>query len=130
MSIEEVTNDIRFHFNDDANVNETTRTIGHRVVNDLNNTIEQIQNLNPENYNKDGIYEQKDNVNPDHYKNSDNDIECIDAIEAALGREGCINFCIGNAIKYLWRWRNKNGVEDLCKAEWYITHARVLEGKK
>jgi len=29
-------------------------------------------------------------------------------------------FCTANALKYLWRWKAKNGVEDLKKARWYI----------
>jgi len=29
--------------------------------------------------------------------------------------------CTANAIKYLWRWKEKNGAEDLRKAQWYIT---------
>ena len=33
--------------------------------------------------------------------------------------------CTGNAIKYLWRWKQKNGVEDLRKAKWYIS--RLIE---
>lgn len=63
-----------------------------------------------------------DNVNhPDHYTNGS--IECIDAIEAAVrGLEGIEAVCTANAIKYLWRWRLKNGVEDLKKAEWYLKH--------
>jgi len=34
--------------------------------------------------------------------------------------------CTGNAIKYLWRWRHKNGIEDLKKAQWYIQ--RMIDG--
>ncbi len=61
-----------------------------------------------------------DNVNhPGHYTGGN--IECIDAIKAATeGLDGIIAVCIGNAIKYLWRWRRKGGVEDLAKAIWYI----------
>lgn len=40
-------------------------------------------------------------------------IECIDIVRH-------MDFSIGNAIKYLWRFENKNGVEDLKKAIWYI----------
>ena len=48
-------------------------------------------------------------------------IECIDAInEAIKGLEGDEAFSIGNAIKYLWRWKHKGGKEDLKKAVWYI----------
>lgn len=56
------------------------------------------------------------NINhPDHYNQGG--VECIDAIEAAGHLEG---FCTGNVIKYLWRWKDKGGLEDLKKARWYI----------
>lgn len=64
-----------------------------------------------------------DDVNhPDHY--CQGRVECIDAIESALGPEGFQGYCIGNAIKYLWRYRDKGGVKDLAKARWYLN--RVL----
>lgn len=61
-----------------------------------------------------------DNVNhPNHY--TAGGIECIDALKAATeGLEGIEAVCTANAIKYLWRWKRKNGVEDLRKAIWYI----------
>lgn len=61
-----------------------------------------------------------DNVNhPAHYMQGG--IECIDAIKAAItGLEGMEAHCTGNAIKYLWRWKRKNGVEDINKAIWYL----------
>lgn len=63
----------------------------------------------------------QDNVNhPKHYTNSEascskcgNQIECIDITRH-------MNFNIGNAIKYLWRYKDKNGLEDLRKAAWYL----------
>ena len=55
---------------------------------------------------------------PSHY--TQGAIECIDAIEASLGRDGFRAFCRGSAIKYLWRTDLKNGAEDLQKARWYI----------
>jgi hypothetical protein len=61
----------------------------------------------------------KDNINPNHYKQGS--VECIDALEAAtLNLKGIEAVCTGNAIKYLWRWKEKNGKEDLNKAIWYI----------
>ena len=48
------------------------------------------------------------------------DIECIDAIEAALGPEGFAAYCRGNALKYLWRTDHKGGAEDIKKANWYL----------
>jgi hypothetical protein len=56
---------------------------------------------------------------PPHYNAGG--IECIDALEAATsGLQGIEAFCTANAIKYLWRWKLKNGEEDLRKAVWYI----------
>ena len=55
--------------------------------------------------------------NPKHYKQGH--IECIDSIEAMLNREEFIGYLRGNSLKYRWRFRYKNGVEDLKKAEWY-----------
>ena len=60
-----------------------------------------------------------DPTNPDHYKNSTS-LECIEAMEIVLGDLGVTYFCVGNAWKYIWRWKNKNGIEDLKKAKWYI----------
>jgi len=60
----------------------------------------------------------KDMVNsPSHY--NETGIECIDAIEAATG-DGFEYYLQGNILKYMWRYRYKNGVEDLQKAEWYL----------
>lgn len=63
-----------------------------------------------------------DNVNhPKHYASASNGIECIDAIEAATERLlGLEAVCTGNVLKYIWRWKDKNGVEDLKKAKWYL----------
>ena len=55
---------------------------------------------------------------PAHYTSGG--IECIDAMQAAFGDEAIKDFCLCNAFKYLWRHRNKNGVEDLKKARWYL----------
>lgn len=61
-----------------------------------------------------------DNVNhPSHY--TQGGIECIDAIKSAVsGLAGIEAVCTGNIIKYLWRWKFKNGLEDLKKARWYL----------
>jgi hypothetical protein len=60
-----------------------------------------------------------DSINPSHYQKGK--VECIDAIESATaGLEGIEAFCTGNAIKYLYRWKQKGGAEDLAKAKWYL----------
>lgn len=47
-------------------------------------------------------------------------VECIDAIEAALGPDGFLAYCRGNAMKYVFRGPLKNGLEDLEKGIWYL----------
>ena len=60
-----------------------------------------------------------DNINhPSHYEIEG--YECIDAMEITQGREAVKSFCLCNAYKYLWRHKNKNGLEDLKKARWYL----------
>ena len=62
---------------------------------------------------------------PSHYQ-SKSGLEAIDVIEAFCdGLNGIEAFCTGNALKYLCRWKSKNGIEDLKKAEWYIN--RLIE---
>lgn len=50
---------------------------------------------------------------PPHYTQHPSGIECIEIAEH-------LNFCVGNAMKYLWRADLKGGTEDLEKAKWYI----------
>ena len=50
---------------------------------------------------------------PKHYTQHPSGVECIEITEH-------MNFCLGNAIKYIWRANLKGGLEDLRKAEWYI----------
>lgn len=64
---------------------------------------------------------------PTHYTSGD--IECIDAIRAALG-DGFEPYCIGNVIKYVWRYQMKNGAEDLEKAAVYLGWAIEAEDGK
>lgn len=56
--------------------------------------------------------------NPAHYNSGD--IECIDAIKAAMSMNEFFGYLRGNTMKYLWRYRHKGGLEDLRKAEWYL----------
>lgn len=64
---------------------------------------------------------ENDNVShPKHYQSS-NGVECIDAIEAATeDLTGLEAVCTANVLKYIWRWKRKNGLEDLKKARWYL----------
>ena len=63
---------------------------------------------------------------PPHYNKGA--IECIDAIEAMLTHEEYVGYLRGNSLKYRWRFRYKNGVQDLEKAKWY--EQRLMETLK
>lgn len=79
---------------------------------DYRRIIEELEQQNKE------VYGNVDMVNsPPHYNQAG--IECLDAIGAATG-EGYEYYLQGNIIKYLWRYRYKNGVEDLNKAKFYL----------
>lgn len=56
-----------------------------------------------------------DNVNhPPHYRGHPSGVECIQITEH-------FNFCLGNALKYIWRADLKHdAIEDLQKAVWYL----------
>lgn len=56
---------------------------------------------------------------PTHYIR--NGMETIDVIEAFTSNlKGMEAVCTANALKYLCRWKEKNGLEDLKKAQWYL----------
>ena len=55
----------------------------------------------------------KDNINPNHYKKGN-----IEVIEYILDQK--FNYLEGNIIKYVSRYKHKNGLEDLNKAKWYL----------
>lgn len=58
---------------------------------------------------------------PEHYTSRDIGYECIDLAQYQT-------FCVGNAIKYLWRYKDKeNPTEDLRKARWYAARASVAQ---
>lgn len=70
------------------------------------------------------IHESQDDLvsHPNHYQ-SDAGLEVIDVIEAFTSDlNGIEAVDTANVIKYICRWKKKNGVQDLEKAKWYITH--------
>ena len=96
----------------------------------INPTNEELCDLmcgKPENDGEEEMAKAKvDNVNhPQHYADSCS-IECIESMIIAFGAEAVFNFCICNAYKYLWRHKNKNGMEDINKALWYINKAEDI----
>lgn len=90
---------------------EAARIMGFEMIEDTPDIREVVE--------KCGEDVKPDPVNrPTHYTSGG--IECIDAMQAAFGVEAVKDFCLCNAFKYLWRHRNKNGVEDLKKCRWYL----------
>ena len=66
---------------------------------------------------------------PSHYNQSS--IECIDAIQAATnGLDGFEGHCTGTSMKYTWRWKFKNGTEDIRKSIWYLQKLLKYEEAK
>ena len=63
---------------------------------------------------------------PRHYASTCS-LECIDVMEAIFGPEYTAAGCLMNAVKYLWRYKNKGKPEeDLQKAKWYLDYADGL----
>lgn len=72
----------------------------------------------------------KDDVNSPRHYNTGGDIECIDYIKDFLTKEEFIGYLRGNIAKYMHRWRYKNGLEDLKKAQWYLNKLIEVEGEE
>ena len=70
------------------------------------------------------MYESNDKMvsHPSHYQ-SESGLEVIDVIEAFTSDlNGIEAVDTGNILKYICRWKHKNGLQDLEKAQWYLTH--------
>lgn len=69
---------------------------------------------------------QTDNVNhPSHYETGK--FECIDVMVETQGVQATKDFCVCNALKYVYRHKRKNGLEDIKKAIWYLNKYVELE---
>lgn len=83
-------------------------------------------------FNINSFLSSKDNINhPDHYKTKSG-LEAIDVIKAFTeDLKGVEAVDTANIIKYICRWKKKNGVEDLKKAQWYLNDLiKTVEGDK
>ena len=92
------------------------------IIRDGNGNILDMQMKEPgESFNSCRARNGLDMVNhPSHYK-AKNGMEVIDVIEAFTANlEGYEATHTGNVIKYICRWKEKNGLEDLKKAQWYL----------
>ena len=92
------------------------------IIRDGNGNILDIQMKEPgESFNSCRARNGLDMVNhPKHYK-AKNGMEVIDVIEAFTANlSGYEATHTGNVIKYICRWKEKNGLEDLKKAQWFL----------
>jgi hypothetical protein len=65
-------------------------------------------------------------IKPDYYSHGCS-LECIDAMVLAYGAQTAYCFCLGSMFKYLWRYEQKNGIEDVLKAQTYLEMIRKLD---
>lgn len=74
--------------------------------------------------------QQHDAIRPAHYVKGG--MMCIDVIRVMVeDHDGFEGHCLGTVIKYLWRWKQKNGVEDLKKARAFLDYMiEYVEGKE
>lgn len=69
---------------------------------------------------------QKEQVNhPQHYNQGQ--YECIAVMESIYGIEATMNFCLLCAFKYIWRTYDKDGIQDIDKAIWYLQKYKELQ---
>ena len=65
-------------------------------------------------------------IEPNHYTEL-----VISPLEYITENEGEFTWCIGNVIKYVSRYKRKNGIEDLKKAQWYLNYQiKLLENNE
>ena len=70
----------------------------------------------------------KEQVNhPNHYNQGQ--YECIAVMESIYGIEATMNFCLLCAFKYTWRTNDKDGIQDIDKAIWYLQKYKELQGR-
>ena len=68
----------------------------------------------------------KEQVNhPNHYNQGQ--YECIAVMESIYGIEATMNFCLLCAFKYTWRTNDKDGIQDIDKAIWYLQKYKELQ---
>ena len=94
-----------------AAMSECERCGGNQFYRTSNDMIVQCECISDEAH---------DAVNRPAYYNKGG-VECIAAVKAAVSNlDGIEAHATASALQYLWRWREKNGVEDLRKARWYL----------
>lgn len=108
--------DCIFNVCEDCKNYKITSEIAQNYINEHEKTVNTIEKK----ITLKELQEIKNNVeHPQHYTNGK--YECINVIEdVTKDLTGLEAVCTANVIKYMWRWKLKNGVEDLKKARWYL----------
>lgn len=107
-------------------------TLSHELERDSNNGMESSNSNN----NMDSVcgdmsniqlcMSRKEQVNhPNHYNQGQ--YECIAVMESIYGIEATMNFCLLCAFKYTWRTNDKDGIQDIDKAIWYLQKYKELQ---
>ena len=107
--------------NGDTMIEETTVNQGIEFGNYYEEIIMQLRKLLKKAVDrmKDKVKQGIDVVNhPGHYETGK--FECIEVMQEVMGVDAVKDFCICNVFKYVYRHKNKNGLEDLKKAQWYL----------
>lgn len=109
-------------------------TLSHELERDSNNGMENNNSSNRMGDVRSGMSDiqlcmsQKEQVNhPNHYNQGQ--YECIAVMESIYGIEATMNFCLLCAFKYTWRTNDKDGIQDIDKAIWYLQKYKELQGR-
>ena len=106
-------------------------TLSHELERNSNNGMENNNSSNRMGDVRSGMSDiqlcmpRKEQVNhPDHYNQGQ--YECIAVMESIYGIEATMNFCLLCAFKYTWRTNDKDGIQDIDKAIWYLNKYKEL----
>lgn len=109
-------------------------TLNHEIERDSNNDMESSNSNNnmgsvcSDMSNIQLCMPRKEQVNhPNHYNQGK--YECIAVMESIYGIEATMNFCLLCAFKYTWRTNDKDGIQDIDKAIWYLQKYKELQGR-
>lgn len=107
-------------------------TLSHELERDSNNGTENSNSSNRMGDVCGGMSDiqlcvpRKEQVNhPNHYNQGQ--YECITVMESIYGIEATMNFCLLCAFKYTWRTNDKDGIQDIDKAIWYLQKYKELQ---
>lgn len=107
-------------------------TLSHELERENNNGMENSNSSNRMGDVRSGMSDiqlcmpRKEQVNhPNHYNQGQ--YECIAVMESIYGIEATMNFCLLCAFKYTWRTNDKDGIQDIDKAIWYLQKYKELQ---